>query len=178
MQGNTMTKSEQLAAVAASVKAHLNDSACGPLAAALELQPIIEHWAEFKSAADNVDPSRWLTSVLGPCAGGKTKSWGRYFVQRAEAVTLLGRESARKIHHEMAIWIVGKLGHGKITDLEWARVKKALYADTHGRGRPLTPTEGKRLVAATLGWQKAPRSHVCRRCLELEAKCREAGIEV
>lgn len=178
MQGTTMNKTDQLSAVASRVKAHMNDSACGPLAAALELQPILENWAAYKGSVDDVSPSQWLTTALGPCAGGKTKSWMRYFVQRAEAVTLLGRESARKIHHELAIWLVGKLGHGKITDLEWARVKKALYADTHKRGGPLTPTEGKRFVAGLLGWKSKPRDHSCPRCRMLEAKCRAAGIEV
>lgn len=173
------SKSSDLARVAAACKKHLSDSAVGPLLAAVELQPIIEGWDSYKLAAGDVTPNQWLSKAICTNGSGGTKgSWVRFFAERYEAVTLLGRDSMRNIHHELAVWLVGQLGHGRMTDLEWAKVKRELFSATKRRGVPLTPAEGKRLVTATLGRKMKLRQYTCRRCQELEAKLREAGIEV
>ena len=171
------TEKSTLAAVAAACKRHLADSASGPLLAAVELQPILENWDHYKAAADNVTPNQWLSQAICGNAAGRTRgTWARFFGERYEAVTLLGRESIRMFHHELAVWLVGQLGHGRISDIEWARVKKELAVRAKERGVPLSLPEGRRQVHALLKWKSAPRVHVCTRCQELEARLRENGM--
>lgn len=147
-------------------KQALKHAAVGPLVVASEVVALSEEWESYKQEAEGLSCTAWLRSKLGK---GMGLAW---FKDRHRAVQVLGESCRRTIHHKMAVWVMNQVPPEKLRE-----VKEELMRGFLENGRnPLTPRQGERRVKKIIGTKATPR--VCGRCLMLEAKLKENGINV
>jgi hypothetical protein len=163
----TTSPKETLHSNAQRWSAALRASAQGPLLIAPSVLAVAEAWPSYRHEADGRDCTTWLLATLG-----KNLVWFRC---RAAAVHKLGPWSAKMLHHDVALWVAGKVGSNQEIDL----VKFALMKATKewATGACLSLGQARPVVAKALGLKPVAKKG-CSRCAELEAKLRRLGEKV
>jgi len=148
-------------------KRALADSATGPLIIAPEIVDLAEHWEQYKAEAGGQSCTAWLQSVL---TRGQNYA---YFYARHRAVERLGEASRRTMHHEVAVYVTNN-----VQDQYIDAVKLMLMRECKAQnGNPLTLAQAKPRIHEITGHAAQKReAKGCDRCMELEAKLKEAGI--
>lgn len=96
-----------------------------------------------------------------------------FFERRYVAVQKLGDWAKKKLHHDLAVWLAGRVFNADQLD----RAKFALLrATTENSGSCLSLVTGKAVVYEALGITKQSRR--CKRCIELEKVLQRHGIPV
>jgi len=148
-------------------KAALRSADTGPLVIAEDVLQIAGEWERYRVEARGLDCTSWLRKELGR---GRSLA---FFERRAHAVKVLGEACRRVLHHDVAVWIAGRVRDPEAVQ----RVMWALMRATKKQGgNCLTPAQARPIVLATLGIERAPRTIGCARCAELERLLAEHGI--
>ena len=154
----------------------MSDSATGPLkAAVIVCEQLAPHWDErYKAAADGMALTSWLTQTCGSTGQGL-----RFFRERYEALEHFERSAKNWVHHELAVWIVGKT-KDKATLRKVHEAWREMYRQNNRQ--PLTPSQGRRIAWPIIGKPENKRlqreKRAYQRIEQLEAYIRSKGLHV
>ncbi len=132
---------------------------------AQEIVELSNDWETHKVEAGGLACTTWLHQTLGRTL--------HFFQGRASAVEKLGEASRRYLHHEVAVWLAGRLDDPHEIDA----AMRALIAETKRRnGNCLSIQQARIVVGAALKWTPKCVKKTCRRCVELEQLLWRHGI--
>lgn len=157
-----------LAEVGSKLKSAMGDAAFGPLIVAAEVVELAKHWKAFEAEAGDLSCAGWLQSTLGR---GKDLA---FFTRRHDAVKRLGEASRRRIHHDVAVYVLNN-----VTDEHLRKVKEMLFREYTANGKnPLTLMQAQPRIREVIGSRASTRKRTCKRCEQLKAILLQHGIDV
>jgi hypothetical protein len=139
----------------------LSDAATGPLIIASEVCELSDQWSKFSAEAAGLSCTQWLKTTFGK---GRGLGW---FRRRARAVSVLGEACRRRIHHNVAVWLVDAAPD----ETSLAAAKQKLFVAYKANGdNALTEAQAKRALPEFCG-QRAKKG--CENCAALLARIAE-----
>ncbi len=138
----------------------------GPLVIAEEVLLLGKNWENYADQVNGQSFASFIKTELNKPL--------RYFRDRAIAVQKLGEDCRRYMHHQVAVWLSGKLE----SEDEIKRATWALRSATKKMGgNCLSLAQAEPIVYRALEQHRVVKPKICTRCLELEKILESYGIK-
>jgi len=155
-----LSGSSDFATQVVAIRKKLVDGATGPLFASIDVMKLVNSWELYETEAGGLSAKEWTKERLG-----RPIYW---FEHRKAAVDFLGRDVARNLDHDFAVWVSNTMkpeGDRRAAVFEYlVRKAKELNrpvsqsADVETQVRQLCGKPKKRpehVCAATVQWEDA-----------------------